>query len=99
MTKKRKQAAGGRTVRPLVRHDAAFLADQIDAVATLMWALAERMEYYAGFNGELNRHAREMAGASAIARGWAKAIRPMPNAALTGGEAVPSNGVVGGKVE
>ena len=70
---KRKQDR--RKVSPLDRHDANFLADQIDAVATLMWALAERMEYYAGFSGELNRHAREMAGASEIARGWAKAIR------------------------
>ena len=72
-TKKRTRAA--RKVRRLVRHDAEFLADQIDAVATLMWAMAERMEYYAGFSGELNKHAREMAGASTIARGWAKAIR------------------------
>lgn len=70
-----------RKVPPLVRHDAEFLADQIDAVATLMEAMAERMEYYAGFRGELNQHALEMAGASAIARGWAYAIRN-PNAPL-----------------
>jgi len=38
-------------------------------------ALAEQMEYYAGFSVELNWHAHEMAGASLIARGWAKAIR------------------------
>ena len=55
--------------------DAAFLADQIDAIATLMWALSERMEYYAGFNGKMNLHAREMAGASSIARTWSSAIR------------------------
>lgn len=74
MTKGKRQRAR-RKVPLAVRHDAMFLADQIDAVATLMWALAERMEYYAGFSGELNRHAREMAGASIIARGWAMAIR------------------------
>ena len=69
-----KRQRARRKATPLVQ-DATFLADQIDAVATLMWALAERMEYYAGFSGELNRHAREMAGASIIARGWAMAIR------------------------
>lgn len=56
-------------------NEATFLADQIDAVATLMWALSEQMEYYAGFSGELTTHAHEMAGASLIARGWARAIR------------------------
>ncbi len=55
--------------------DMCFLADQVDAVATTMWALAERMEYYAGFNAELVSHSREMAGASTIAKDWAKAIR------------------------
>jgi len=61
-------------------NDAAFLAEQIDAVATLMWALAERMEYFAGFNSEMVKHSREMAGASVIARKWATAIRkPNPS--------------------
>lgn len=67
-------------LRPVVGKDADFLAEQIDAVATLMWALAERMEYFGGFNGELVRHSREMAGASVIARKWAKEIRK-PNPA------------------
>jgi hypothetical protein len=40
-----------------------------------MWALAERMEYFAGFNSEMVKHSREMAGASVIARKWATAIR------------------------
>jgi hypothetical protein len=104
--KKQRQRARSK-VTPLVRHDAEFLADQIDAVATLMWALAERMEYYAGFSGELNKHGREMAGASVLARGWAKAIRcpnagaqmekcfaewmKTHNAELSGGEAVRSD--------
>ena len=64
-----------RSLRQIVRQDADFLAEQIDAVATLMWALAERMEYFAGFNGEMVKHSREMAGASVIARKWAAAIR------------------------
>ena len=64
-------------------NDAAFLAEQIDAVATIMWALAERMEYFGGFNGEMVKHSREMAGASVIARKWAKAIR-RPNPVVSG---------------
>ena len=63
-------------------NDAAFLAEQIDAVATIMLALAERMEYFGGFNGEMVKHSREMAGASVIARKWAKAIR-RPNPKVT----------------
>ena len=62
--------------------DANFLADQIDAIATLMWALSERMEYYAGFNGKMNLHAREMAGASSIARTWSQDA-PKPPAQQT----------------
>jgi hypothetical protein len=47
----------------LKQYDIGFLAEQIDAAATIMWALAERMEYYAGFSSLLNKRAREMAGA------------------------------------
>jgi len=73
----------GRSLRPIVRQDADILAEQIDAVATLMWALAERMEYFAGFNGEMVKHSREMAGASVIARKWATAIRkPNPESTV-----------------
>jgi uncharacterized protein Yka (UPF0111/DUF47 family) len=64
-----------RKVTPVVRHDMSFLAKQIEDVATRMRALAERMEYYAGFNGELNKNAREMAGASMFVRELAKEIR------------------------
>ena len=70
-----KPQARRRRLDRFVRQDADFLAEQIDAVATLMWALAERMEYFAGFNGEMVKHSREMAGASVIARKWAVAIR------------------------
>ncbi len=55
--------------------EADWLADQIEAVSTMMWAVAERMECHAGCSVEMNKHAREMAGAATIARGWAKAIR------------------------
>ena len=73
--KQSKPQARGRSLHPVVRQDADYLAEQIEAVATLMWALAERMEYFAGFNGEMVKHSREMAGASVIARKWAAAIR------------------------
>lgn len=52
-----------------------LLAEEIDALATLMGSTAERMEYFGGFDREMRRHARELAGAATIARGWAKALR------------------------
>ena len=55
--------------------EAARLADEIRAVATLMSGLAARMLYYGGLNERLRSHAGEMAGAAIIARGWAAAIR------------------------
>ena len=79
-----------RSLRQIVRQDADFLAEQIDAVATLMWALAERMEYFAGFNGEMVKHSREMAGASVIARKWAAAIRK-PNPAVLARSTIGGN--------
>ena len=63
-----------RVVRPPVT-DLQFVADELDAIATLMWGTAERMEYFGGFKGEMRQHAHELAGAATIARGWAKAIR------------------------
>jgi hypothetical protein len=71
----KRKSQEAKRISKIERLDMGFLADQVDAVATMMWALAERMEYYAGFNTELVSHSREMAGASTIARGWAKAIR------------------------
>jgi hypothetical protein len=54
--------------------DVPFLAAQVDAVAIIMWALAEQMEYYSGFNEELKRYSRDMAKASVTAGAWARAI-------------------------
>ena len=62
-----------RVVRPPVTDQ--YVADELDAMATLMWGVAKRMEYIGGFNGEIRKHAHELAGAATIARGWAKAIR------------------------
>jgi hypothetical protein len=58
--------------------DAEYLAEQIDSVATIMQALAGQMQYYAGFNIHLGKHAKEMAGAAEIAKGWADEIRTTP---------------------
>lgn len=63
-----------RMVRPPVT-DRQYVADELDAMATLMWGVAERMEYVGGFKGEMRQHAHELARAATIARGWAKAIR------------------------
>jgi hypothetical protein len=63
-----------RVVSPPVT-DLQLVADELDAIATLMWGTAERMEYFGGFKGEMRQHAHELAGTATIARGWAKAIR------------------------
>jgi hypothetical protein len=78
-----------RVVRPPVT-DLQLVADELDAIATLMWGTAERMEYFGGFKGEMRQHAHELAGAATIARGWAKAIRARrpndPSSATTPGK-------------
>jgi hypothetical protein len=52
------------------------LASWIDDVASRMSSLSDLMKYYGGYiDGNLTRHAREMAGAAKLARGWARAIR------------------------
>ena len=55
--------------------EAARLAGEIRAVATLMSGLAGRMLYYGGLDERLRAHAGEMAGAAILARGWAAAIK------------------------
>jgi len=55
---------------------AEHLASWIEDVACRMSSLSDLMKYYGKFiNGNLTRHAREMAGAAVLAKGWAKAIR------------------------
>lgn len=67
-------ASRKRMVRPPVT-DLQYVADELDAMATLMWGVAKRMEYFGGFKGEMRQHAHELARAATIATGWAKAIR------------------------
>ena len=69
MTKQRKRKPA------TLRSDADWLAEQMAATATMMWATAERMEYFAGFNPRLLKHGRQLAEASAILREWAGFVR------------------------
>ena len=64
-----------RKTRKLTDSRAETLANQIEVVAGVMSWLSDRMKYYGGFNRRLVRHAREMAGASVLAKGWATEIR------------------------
>jgi hypothetical protein len=67
MTKKRKPAT--------LRMDAEFLAEQMAATATMMWTVAERMEYFAGFNPVLKKRAFQMAARGALIKTWSSDVR------------------------
>jgi hypothetical protein len=69
-----------------LRTDAEFLAEQMAAAATMMWTVAERMEYFAGFNPKLSKHGRQLAGASVILREWAGFVREQANEQNGGGK-------------
>ena len=73
MTKQRKRKPA------TLRMDADWLAVQMAALATMMWIVAERMEYFAGFNPKLSKHGRQLAGASAIVKEWAGFVREQAN--------------------
>jgi hypothetical protein len=69
-----------KTAKPkMSAEQAEHLAGWIDNVAALMHALSDQMKYYGknygGHNGRLVKHAREMAGAVRLMKGWAKVIR------------------------
>jgi hypothetical protein len=66
--------------------DAEFLSEQMAATATMMWATAERMEYFAGFNPKLLKHGRQLAGASAILREWSGFVREQASKQKRGGK-------------
>lgn len=54
---------------------AQLLPLELDAVATLMWGVAERMEHVATLHGESVQRAHDLARASAMASRWAKEMR------------------------
>ena len=80
MTKQRKRKPA------TLRMDADWLAEQMWATSIMMWATAERMEYFAGFNPRLLKHGRQLAGASAIVREWAGCVREQANKQKGGGK-------------
>lgn len=54
----------------------AQLADRLDSLAEHMLEVATEMDYYGGFDQQLNAKAAELAGAAGIAQNWAWHIRP-----------------------
>jgi hypothetical protein len=62
--------------------DADFLAEQMAAVATMMWTVAERMEYFAGFEPKLKDRALRLAALGAVLKTWASEVREQ---AINGG--------------
>lgn len=80
MTKQRKQRKQAdprkdAEYRAVHRMDAAWLAEQMAATATIMWVTAERMEYFAGFDPKLLKHGRQLAVTSTILKEWAGFVR------------------------
>jgi hypothetical protein len=69
-----------------LRMDAEFLAEQMAAVATMMWTVAERMEYFAGFNPKLKGRALRTAEVAAVLRTWCSEIREQANKQKGGGK-------------
>lgn len=50
---------------------------RLEQLAADMACVAVDLEYHGGFNAEIVEHSRELLGASAIARGWAKGMREL----------------------
>jgi hypothetical protein len=76
MTKQRKRKSKPATLRM----DADWLAEQMAATATMMWTVAERMEYFAGFNPRLRDHAFRLAAFGSILKTWCSEVREQANA-------------------
>jgi hypothetical protein len=55
--------------------DAVFLAEQMWALSIMMWAVAERMEYFAGFDPKLRSRALRLAEVAAVIRTWCSEVR------------------------
>jgi hypothetical protein len=54
-------------VSPLVR-----LSERVEMLSIQMRNVAIDMEYYGGFNGNMTKRAKELLGASRLAKQWAK---------------------------
>jgi hypothetical protein len=66
--------------------DAEFLAEQMAATATMMWTVAERMEYFAGFDPNARARAGRVAAWSVILGTWASYVREQANNQKGGGK-------------
>lgn len=59
---------------PPTNTDAKELAKEIRVMAYIMSGVADRMAYFAGFNGQLLEHSKELKGAAAMAMSWSDGI-------------------------
>lgn len=50
------------------------LSKEIRIMAHVMSDVADRMAYYAGFDGQMLQHSRELKGAAAMALSWSEGI-------------------------
>ncbi len=66
--------------------DAEFLAEQMAATATMMWTVAERMEYFAGFHPEMKARAFLVASQAHFLRVWSSECREQANKQKGGGK-------------
>jgi hypothetical protein len=82
MSKQRKRNSKPATLSS----DADFLAEQMDAVAAMMWTVAERMEYFAGFYNALKDRALRVGYFSIIINKWAREVREQANKQNGGGK-------------
>jgi len=71
MTKQRNRKSKPATLAS----DAEFLAEQMAALSIMMWTVAERMEYFAGFNPKMRGRALRLAQVAAVLRTWCSEVR------------------------
>jgi hypothetical protein len=72
--------------RAVHRMDAAYLAEQMWSVATMMWTVAERMEYFAGFNPKMRGRALRLAEVAAVMMTWCSEVREQATTKNGGGK-------------
>jgi hypothetical protein len=57
----------------------ALLSERVHMLSAEMLSVAVDMDYYGGFDGNMQAKARELLGASKIAKRWAKQIKREEN--------------------
>ena len=55
------------------------LADKLTDLADELQTVAVLMDYYGGFDGKMQAHAKELLGAAQIARQWSRQVRKGKN--------------------